>query len=265
LPGRFTYRKGKIYNLTLPSALCSVLEDDTDLTIALFARLWVHATGEDEIGQLFVFFLMLTPRRSIPGEQKSIALIYVAEGETDNTITILRRILQNNDFIAEFIQATASHLRRFSGFECAGVACVFEKLWNWASAFRQDPLCSEFLRVVRTSVPFWSSIFEASSKPSGEDRPTSFEQTLYYDMSTLTNNHIIDRDSSSEAVALAELWVSTGIFDALETSLEEVLRHGTEDDQVKLSRGSSRMLLSKFLSKFRYICRVCRTHLSSPQ
>jgi len=33
--------------------------------------------------------------------------------ETDTTVTILRRIWQNNGTIAEFVNATASHLRRF--------------------------------------------------------------------------------------------------------------------------------------------------------
>ena len=139
---------------------------------------------------------MLIPRRAIPGIQRSLPLVYVADGEIDTTITFLRRILQNNAFITEFIQATASHLRRFSGFEGATVAAIFEKLWNWALAFRQDPLCSEFLRVIRTSAPFWNSIFEASSRPSGEYRPRLFEQTLHYHMSTLAN-HIVDRDSSN--------------------------------------------------------------------
>jgi hypothetical protein len=146
----------------------------------------------------------------------------------------LRRILQNADFIAEFVLATASHLRRFRDFEATAVANILQKLWNWALAFRQDPLCSEFLRVVRTSAPLWSSLFEASSRPTGAYNAGSFVNTLQYNMSTLAFHHILTRETSSEAKALNGLWTSTGVFDALEASLGEVLRQGTEDNQVEL-------------------------------
>jgi len=53
-------------------------------------------------------------------------------------------------------------------------------------------------------------------------------------MSTLAFQLICNPDSSSEAIALTDLWVSTGVFDALEASLGEVLRYGTEDEQAEL-------------------------------
>jgi hypothetical protein len=40
-------------------------------------------------------------------------------------------------------------------------------------------------------------------------------------------------------MALTELWVVTGVFDALEASLGEVLLHGTEDEKVELCSTSS--------------------------
>jgi hypothetical protein len=148
--------------------------------------------------------------------------------------------LQNNDSIAEFIEATASHLRRFRGFEAKIVAAILEKIWNWARALRQDPLCSEFLRVVRTSVSLWSSLFDASSRSSSNHHTGSFKDTPHFYMSTLAFDLIRSRGSSSEAIALTDLWVSTGAFDALEASLGEALHHGTEDEQVELCSASSR-------------------------
>lgn len=219
-------------------SFASIIEDDSDLTIPLMIRYWIHATGEEEIAQLSVFFVKLIPRRPppefSPGSMYTGPLVLVREGETDTTITILRRILQNSDSIAEFVDATASHLRRFNGPQVTNVAGILEKFWNWANDFRQDPLCSEFLRIIRTSVPLWSSLFEVSSRSTGNYGTSSFINTPHYYMSTLVVHLIWCRDSPSEAMALTELWVVTGVFDALEASLGEVLLHGTEDEKVEL-------------------------------
>jgi hypothetical protein len=216
----------------------SVINDESDLTLSLLARYWAHETGETEIGQLFIFFLMLFPRRAIPGGPRSgmVPLLVVAAGERDNTLPFLQRILQNNEFIAEFIQGTASHLRRFRDFEATGVATIIEKLWNWARAFEKDPLCSEFLRVIRTSATLWSGFFEASSRSTDKHITASFENTPHYYMSSLASHLVHCRASSDEAKALCALWVSTGVFDALEVTVWEALRHGTEDEQVELSK-----------------------------
>ena len=157
--------------------------------------------------------------------------------ETDTTVTILRRIWQNNDTIAEFVNATASHLRRF-GIEAITVVTVLKLIWKWARANRNDPLCSEFLRVVRTSEPLWRSLFETSLTSAGSRRVGSFNDTPHYYMSHFVHCLAASRDSASEAIAQIELWISIGIFDALEASLREVLRHGTEDEQVELCRMS---------------------------
>lgn len=53
-------------------------------------------------------------------------------------------------------------------------------------------------------------------------------------MSNLARCLAVSRDSTLEAVALTELWISTGIFDAMEASLAEVFSRGTEDEQVEL-------------------------------
>jgi len=37
-------------------SFASIIEDDSDLTIPLMIRYWIHATGEEEIAQLSVFF-----------------------------------------------------------------------------------------------------------------------------------------------------------------------------------------------------------------
>lgn len=50
------------------------------------------------------------------------------------------------------------------------------------------------------------------------------------------------RNSRSEAEALTELWVSTGIFEALEVSVGEALHHGTEDEQVELCGAPSHII-----------------------
>jgi hypothetical protein len=188
------------------------------------------------MNQLFIFLMMLIPRRPAPGPEDPtlLSLYLVREGEPDNTVAVLRRILQSNDFIAEFIEATASQLRRFRGFEANIVMSFLDKLWNWARAFRQDPLCSEFLSVIRTSAPFWSSLFDASSRSTRDSQTDSFHHTPHYYMSILAFQLICSRDSSSHAIALTDLWISTGVFDALEVSLGEVLRRGTDDEQVDL-------------------------------
>jgi len=217
-------------------SFASVIDDESDLTISLMTRHWVHATGEDEMNQLFIFLRMLIPRRPAPGPEDPtlLSLYLVREGEPDNTVAVLRRILQSNDFIAEFIEATASQLRRFRGLEANIVMSFLDKLWNWARAFRQDPLCSEFLSVIRTSAPFWSSLFDASSRSTRDSQTDSFHHTPHYYMSILAFQLICSRDSSSHAIALTDLWISTGVFDALEVSLGEVLRRGTDDEQVDL-------------------------------
>ena len=215
----------------------SVIDEDSDLTIPLITRYWVHATEEEEIMQSSIFMLLLIPRRpgpvSPPGNSLS-PLYVIAEGEPDTTVIILRRVLLNNDAIVEFVHATASHLRRFSGIEAKTVAAIMEKYWSWARANRNDPLCSEFLRVVRTSDLLWRSLFEASSRSMGNRYLGSFHNTPHFYMSNLARCLAVSRDSTPEAVALTELWISTGIFDALEASLAEVLSRGTEDEQVEL-------------------------------
>jgi len=188
---------------------------------------------------------MLIPRRPDPASPNSGPLYRIAEGETDSTtITILRRILQNNDTIADFVQATASHLQRFRDFKAKILPAVLEKIWNWAKAFEQDPLCSEFLRVVRTSAPLWSSLFEASSRSNSQASTDSFVDMPNYYVITLADRLIRNRNTSSEAMALTELWISNGVFDALEASLGAVLHRGTEDEQVELCGTSSNIRMS---------------------
>lgn len=186
--------------------------------------------------------MILIPRRAVPGHQPGdglLPLYVVADGEADTTITVLRRILRNNATIAEFVGATASHLRRFRGFEAKNAAAILEKLWNWARSFRSDPLCSEFHRVIRTSAPLWRNLFEVSSRPT--DHTGSFIDTPQFYVSNLANHLIITRGSPLEAIALTELWVSTGIFDAMEASLLEVMRYGTENEQVEFCRDLARI------------------------
>lgn len=187
--------------------------------------------------QSSIFMILLIPRSpgpvAPPGGSLS-PLYIIAEGEADTTVTILRRVLLNNDAIVEFVHATASHLRRFSGIEAKTVAAIMEKYWSWARANRNDPLCSEFLRVVRTSELFWRSLFEASSRSMGNRFIGSFQDTPHYYMSNLARCLAVSRDSTAEAIALTELWISTGIFGALEASLTEVLSCGTRDEQVEL-------------------------------
>jgi hypothetical protein len=108
----------------------SVIDEDSDLTIPLITRYWVHAAEEEEIMQSSIFMILLIPRRpgfvSLPGNSLS-PLYIIAEGEPDTTVTILRRIFLNNDAIVEFVHATASHLRRFSGIEAKTVAAIVER------------------------------------------------------------------------------------------------------------------------------------------
>ena len=98
--------------------------------------------------------ILLIPRHpgpvSLPGNSLS-PLYIIPEGEPNTMVTILHHVLLNNDTIIEFVYATASHLHRFSGIEAKTVVAIMEKYWSWAGANRNDPLCSEFLRVVWTS------------------------------------------------------------------------------------------------------------------
>src|ERR1700683_5645812 len=116
--------------LTIRHIPHSVIDEDSDLTIPLITRYWVHATEEEEIIQSSIFMILLIPRRPGPVSSSSDSLspLYIiAEGEPDMTVTVLRRILLNNDAIVEFVHATASHLRRFSGIEAKTVAALMEK------------------------------------------------------------------------------------------------------------------------------------------
>lgn len=83
--------KGVIYCLTQPD--CSVLDDEGHLTIQLFTRYYCHATGEEEITQILIFFLLLVPMRGLRGETPlrsgPAPLYFIPDGETDNTITVL--------------------------------------------------------------------------------------------------------------------------------------------------------------------------------
>lgn len=159
-------------------------------------------------------------------------------------MTILRRFLQNNEFIAEFIQATALHMRRFRNHEAQGVAHILEWLWIWAHNFRTDLLCAEFLRVIRTSALLWGSLFEASSRTTDKHKTETFKSTPHSSVSALASKHVLTRASSDEAKALAELWVSTGVFEAVEVTLGEALRYGTDDELVELSGASSHLISS---------------------
>lgn len=187
--------------------------------------------------QSSIFMLLLIPRRRGPEPPpgNSLSPLHILDdGEQDTTVAILRRILLNNDTIVDFVHATASHLRHFSGIEAKTVAAIMEKYWSWARAHRDDPLCSEFLRVVRTSNLLWRSICNASLRSTDISFIGSFHDTPHYYMSNLARCLAVSRDSTLEAVALTELWISTGIFDAMEASLAEVFSRGTEDEQVEL-------------------------------
>ena len=54
--------------------------------------------------QSSVFMLMLLPKRLDPVSPLP-TLYFITEGEPDTTVTILRRILLNNDAIVEFVHA----------------------------------------------------------------------------------------------------------------------------------------------------------------
>jgi len=97
---------------------------------------------------------------------------------------------------------------------------------------------------VRTSEPLWRSLFETSLTSVGDQRVGSFNDTPHYYMSHFVHCLAASRDSASEAIAQIELWISIGIFDALEASLREVLRHGTEDEQVELCRNLALVYVS---------------------
>lgn len=215
-------------------SFASVIEDESDLTIPLITRYWTHATGEGEIVQSSLFLLMIVPRLMDPGSPKTINLYDITADEIDTTVTILRRILRNEDTIAAFVEAIPSHLQRFRDFEATIVLDILGKFWSWARATRKDPLCSIFLKSIRTSVPLWRSLFEASLRPANKRTTASFACTPHFHICTLAFHLVQSRDSSTEAMALTELWVSTGVFDALEVSIGEVLRHGTEEEQVEL-------------------------------
>lgn len=123
-----------------------------------------------------VFFMQLLP---VPAElghevQEFRPFYRVAKGELDTAITILRRILQSSNFIAQFVQAFSSHFRRFDVLELVMVVDFLIKLWLWARSLRQDPLYSEFLNATRTSLPLWRNLFEASSRSTGELGNASF-------------------------------------------------------------------------------------------
>jgi len=74
---------------------------------------------------------------------------------------------------------------------------------------------------------------------SKKDSIDSFEGTLHCQMSILASHFIQTRHTASEAMAMTELWVSAGVFDALEVSIGEVLRYGTDEDQMAFCRASS--------------------------
>jgi hypothetical protein len=179
-----------------------------------------------------------------PGSPKTINLYDITADEIDTTVTILRRILRNEDTIAAFVEAIPSHLQRFRDFEATIVLDILGKFWSWARATRKDPLCSIFLKSIRTSVPLWRSLFEASLRPANKRTTASFACTPHFHICTLAFHLVQSRDSSTEAMALTELWVSTGVFDALEVSIGEVLRHGTEEEQVELCGESFCTLMS---------------------
>jgi hypothetical protein len=222
------------------AAFYSVIDDPSDLTIPLITRYWIYATGEEEIVQSSIFLLMIIPRIRGSGSQKATALYEISEGEIEASVVILHRVLRNKDFIARFVESFTSHVQRFRDFEAIVVTDILMKFWSWARAIRKNPLCSTFLKSVRTSAPLWSSLFGAISKPANKRTTDSFTNTTHFHVLMLAFHMIQSRDDSAEAMALTELWVSTGIFEALEVSLGEVLRHGTEEEQMELCSASFR-------------------------
>jgi hypothetical protein len=183
---------------------------------------------------------VLVPWISKPGHEAQTPgpLRFIAEGEFDAARTILHRIFQTKKFIAKFVRATASHFKRFDNAEVAVAGYNFHMLWLWARHFRQDALCAVFLTTIRTSAPFWRNLFEASSRAPSHCN-NGFQRTPYWTTPEFASSLIDCRDSASEAQALAKLWVSTGIFDALEVTIGEALHHGQENEQLKLCRTPS--------------------------
>ena len=166
----------------------------------------------------------------------------VVENSRSNTsIITLRRILQNKDTIADFVEATASHLRGFRSLEANKVAAILKKLTLWSRAFRDDPLCTEFLRVVRTSEPLWRSLFTVSNSPSGA---SSFTDSLHDSMLRLVIFLAFRQETSLESKALTELWASAGIFDALDGCIEEAFGYDTENHEDLFSASSTSFLLN---------------------
>jgi len=101
--------------------------------------------------------------------------------------------------------------------------------------------------------PLWSSLFEASSRTIDKHVTAAFIDTPHFHISALAFNLVRSRASSEEAKALSELWVSTGVFDALETAFEEALRYGTENEQIHFCRHAMNIYHAIFFGRERNV------------
>ena len=208
----------------------SVIDDESDLTIPVLSRYWLHATsGSDKFMNTSSMAEMMRPQAKSIRDYRALHPF---------PTTFFHRIMRGvSSSPKAFISTSASRLSGIYGVEAYLEVLLFESAWHMASQ-GDHQLHTEFLEVTRHSIPLWTNMFALLRRSAEEDQPDNttnkcngtlvLSPTIFLAGAVTTNCSKIQGDSQQARLALMHIWARTEIISALSQSITKGVLNNQE-------------------------------------
>lgn len=208
----------------------SVVDEESDLTIAVLSRFWLHATSEgDKFINASALAELMRPQSKPIREYRTLHPF---------PLSYFNRIMQGVISLDRFVATSAARLDKLYGIEAYLEVLLFESVWHMASQATGSTLHTEILLETRNSSSLWTNLFSLLLR-SVEDDKSDFTDTLNGGIVLppiifLAGAVIADcsKTQNDSLPAFAKLWARTKMIHAL----SQCIIKGVLENQDQLTR-----------------------------
>ncbi|KII91410.1 hypothetical protein PLICRDRAFT_507626 [Plicaturopsis crispa FD-325 SS-3] len=207
---------------------CSVLDDETDMTIPVIVRSWVVSTDDrDAFVVSKAMFDLWTP---------DVPPLLPYRTANPAPASIFFRVIQGAGRDDIVVNTFASHLGTLRGVDANHELHFLLVLLTGSQRFEEPG--ERFLRLLVESKPLWTKLFSLIATSNTDDMSTEDICVVQYGLDVMTDTlKLCSSDTADLMTAeLGRAWINAGVFDALDAITSHSLTHN-------LPRFSAQLLL----------------------
>jgi len=209
----------------------SVIDEESDLTVKVLSRYWIHSTTQRDA------FINTAALAEMMEPQSKPIIDYRMQHPLPRSF--FNRIMLGGTSPGAFVSIVAKHLLPIYGIEGYMEVVLLKSVWAMAIEGSCDAH-TDFLRATRESSLLWSNLFILLRKSAEDDQPDYTNKRngrLVFPIIIKLAAFVIDKcvddlgqPPPESHVSLIKLWITAGLWPALNEALTKGFIAIAEDD-----------------------------------